>query len=158
MTKLYGLLGRLIYWLIWPGTWLYLRWSQRTRVIVLYRGEMLVVTKWLSNGLYHLPGGGILPDESSAKGAVRELYEETGITLHEDEVELLVSETYQHAGFRFMCHYYVFRASSRPIVNRRWMEIIDSNWLSRQDLSSDTCSPEVIRAFELLRAAERATR
>jgi 8-oxo-dGTP pyrophosphatase MutT (NUDIX family) len=138
-------LGRIVYWIIWPGTWLYLRWSTRTRVIISYRGEIMVVRKWLSNGKYHLPGGGVEGDESAAHGAVRELYEETELTLHEAEVELLSTETYRSSGMSFNCHYFVYWAGSRPVTKPKFPEITEVAWLDRLDIHPDTCSPEVIR-------------
>lgn len=157
MNVLFGWIGRIVYWIIWPGTRLYLRRSTRTRVVVCHRGQTLVVTKWLSNGQYHLPGGGLEGDEPPAHGAVRELYEETGITLHEAEVQLLASETYRAAGMSFDCHYFVYRAGERLVAKPSFPEITGIYWLDRSDIRPDTCSPEVIRALELVESSHRSS-
>lgn len=147
--RLPGWIGRIAYWFVWPGTWLYLRWSTRTRVVVYYDGKILAVRGWLSNGRLHLPGGGVHGDESAAHGAVRELFEETGLALHEAEIQHLATETYRHGGMQFNCHYFVYVAGFRPVAEPKFPEIINVIWLDRYDINYDTCNPDVMRGYEL---------
>jgi 8-oxo-dGTP pyrophosphatase MutT (NUDIX family) len=148
----YLIAGRLLYWVAWPGTWLYLRWSTRSRMLVVYGDEVLVVKNWMGDGRYHLPGGGLHPDELPAKGAVRELYEETGATLHEDEIVPLASEMYRHDGFRYKCHYFAYRSHTRLVTKQTQLEIADIAWVKSSDVSIYDHGPEVLRALELLDA------
>lgn len=155
MNEKHELAGRLLYWLVWPGTWLYLRWSTRTRVLVLYGEEILVVKNWLGDGRYHLPGGGLHPNELPEKGAVRELYEETGATLHEDEIMPLGFEDYDHDGFRYKCHYFAYRSHTRLVTKMSGAEIAEISWASISTVSIHTHGPEVLRALELLDATNK---
>ena len=81
MNPIWTTLGRMMFWLTWPATWLYLHNSRRTRIIVMHRGQILLTKGWLSNRDWALPGGGRHRHETMLKAARRELLEETGLDL-----------------------------------------------------------------------------
>ena len=54
------------------------RLRQRATVVLVRNGRVLLVGD--ETGKFLLPGGGIEPDEQPMAAAVRELYEETGLT------------------------------------------------------------------------------
>jgi 8-oxo-dGTP pyrophosphatase MutT (NUDIX family) len=152
VNDLYILTGRALYWVFWPLNWLYLRWSHRTRLLVTYGDEILVVRNWIGDGRYYLPGGGLHIGEEPAKGAVRELFEETGATLHEDEIHEIGTETYHNNGFRFECHYFAFRSHARLVTKLSRLEIVEIAWTKRSTVNIYTHGPDVLRAVVLLEA------
>lgn len=63
----------------------------RTRTIVLHRGCLLMIPPGSSDpgAAWRLPGGGLLPNESLAECARREVMEETGIPVHVGHIAFL---------------------------------------------------------------------
>lgn len=81
-------LGHVLYFITWPGIWLVIKITPpRTRVIVEYDGKILLTKDWLGAGKWNLPGGGLHRNEKAHDGAVRELFEETGIVIKPDDLE-----------------------------------------------------------------------
>src|SRR4051812_17481145 len=80
-SRFFRLLGTIAFWLSWPALWIYLRGSQRTRVLIVCDEEILLVRGWLSTGQWSLPGGGLHKNEDPVAGAQREVAEEVGISL-----------------------------------------------------------------------------
>jgi 8-oxo-dGTP pyrophosphatase MutT (NUDIX family) len=153
--SLYARLGRVVYWGIWPGSWLYLRGSQRARLLLVCRDEILVVKGWLGIGRWVLPGGGILKNEDPAAGLLREVYEETGIRLKPGQIRLLAREPYRLHGFKYTCHYFTAEVAARPVHKRGRFEIVEIDWSKRADVSAKTHNPDILRALQLLDTASR---
>lgn len=149
MTSLYAFTGRVVYWLIWPGSWLYLRGSHRTRLLVMCGDQVLVVKNWLSNGEWKLPGGGLKPVENPADGAARELSEETGIWLDAGTFRILAVEAFHLHGFHYTGHFYAVTLDKKTPLKVNPYEIVGISWLSRTEVSAETCGPDVLRALEL---------
>lgn len=149
MRKVYVRIGRIIYWIIWPGSWLYLRRSRRTRLLLVCNDEILAVKNWLSDGEWKLPGGGLNRHEAPAAGMARELYEETGIRLEMGTIRSLSTEMYRLHGFRYMSHFFFALADVKPQVKVNPYEIVGFAWLKRSEISEETCGPDVMRALEL---------
>jgi ADP-ribose pyrophosphatase YjhB (NUDIX family) len=61
----------------------------RTRVIVLHEGCILLHPPQEEGSAWRLPGGGLVPQESLAECASREVFEETGIRTHISGVAFL---------------------------------------------------------------------
>lgn len=55
----------------------------RVRVAVIYGNNVLLVRPWYGRQIWALPGGGVKKGESAPQAAVRELREETGITVND---------------------------------------------------------------------------
>ena len=76
-------------------------------VILIKDGKILLLlrsdkSRWMP-GVYGPPGGHIDPGESPKQAAVRETYEESGITVKSADLELLVQRTKHDFG---MIYYY----------------------------------------------------
>jgi 8-oxo-dGTP pyrophosphatase MutT (NUDIX family) len=61
----------------------------RTRVIVLHEQQVLLLPRRGEEDGWRLPGGGLEPDESLFECGVREVFEETGLTVHVTGVAFL---------------------------------------------------------------------
>lgn len=149
---MYARLGVAAYWLLWPGIWLYTLHSRRTRIVLHSGSRIMVVRGWLSDGRWMLPGGGLHRGERPLSGALRELYEETGLRLPEDAVRPLAAEDFSADGYRFYCHYFAHETALEltPTADRR--EILEVRWINRADVSRKSCRRDVQRALELLDA------
>ncbi|MDB5181574.1 MAG: hypothetical protein JWP13_337 [Candidatus Saccharibacteria bacterium] len=138
-----------MYWGIWPGSWIYLRGSQRSRLLLRCKDEVLVVKGWLGIGRWVLPGGGLRKNEDPLVGLLREVWEETGIRLEASQVRLLAAEAYSIHGFRYTSHYYTAEVATKPPATRRRYEIVEIGWSKKSDILAKTHNPDVLRALEL---------
>jgi 8-oxo-dGTP pyrophosphatase MutT (NUDIX family) len=150
MKYWYKKLGRILYWGVWPVSWIYLRRSRRTRLLLMCGDQLLVVNNWLGTGKWSLPGGGLHKGEKPAIGLIRETFEETGIRLDEKTVLPLAVEEFRIHGFAYESHYYAAEIKNKPKVASQPFEITDINWIKRAEVSSHTCGGDVLRALELL--------
>lgn len=127
-------LGTIAYWLSWPVNYLYLRGSQRSRVLLVAEGKVLLIKSWHGSGKWSLPGGGINKREQPVESAVRELMEETGIALGTDQLELMAVEPYKDNGLSFTCHYFIGRLHQTIAPSPRLPEVITAEWVSVREL------------------------
>jgi 8-oxo-dGTP pyrophosphatase MutT (NUDIX family) len=149
-VRLWTWIGRIAYWGIWPGSWLYLRGSRRTRLLLCCGDEILVVNNWLGAGKWNLPGGGLHTAEDPELGLLRELFEETGIQLKTSDLQLLAKEPYQIHGFHYSCTYFMAIVTEKPPSRRRRPEITEIMWSPRTRISPKNHGPDIIRALQLL--------
>lgn len=92
MGKLYGFCGRAAYAVLSPALRLQTRLMPRPRTRVLVtdgKGKVLLVRSWFGSQRWDLPGGGIQRGESAIAAAVREVEEETGVSLDIESLETL---------------------------------------------------------------------
>lgn len=143
-------LGAAVYWLTWPGLWLLLYRSRRTRAVIVHDGRVLVVRPWLSNGKWSLPGGGINSGEDPGEAILREVKEETALQLKPDQVKLLGKYRYRQDGLTFHYDLYVARLNKSPKLSRQKGEILNIDWRLPAELSRATASDDVIRGLEAL--------
>ena len=105
------------------------------------------VVRWLT------PGGGVEDHESHAEGAIRELFEETGLLVEEIgepiwSIEGISVFNDGHVQTTYS-EYFVVRTKSFELTNEHWMEnefvdITDVRWWSLDELisSNEKYSPE----------------
>lgn len=128
MKKIWGVIGRVAYFIVWPAIHFYLRNSYRSRVVVQAEGKILVVKDWLGNNNWKLPGGGIKKGEQLAVGASRELYEETGLQIKPSELKLVGS--IDATGHATKVKLYIFKVElpKRAPIKKQKLEIVDIGW------------------------------
>lgn len=153
MTKtLLQQVGRLLFWIGWPLIWLLSRPVQRrTRVVVRYKDDILLVKDWISSGQWTLPGGGVHFGEDARDCAVRELREETGIIAstkelspHKEFTALLQS------GLRFDCVVFLLKLSARPDLRLQMFEISDARWVPLVEIDNydlNDAAKTIVQAF-----------
>ena len=130
MSRLLAGFGRVAFWITWPASWLVLRWSHRTRLLLVCGDEFLVLRGWLGNGEWGLPGGGLHRREEPVAGLLREVKEETGISLRPDQVKFAFDGLYKNQGLRFTYHSYTAEIDSKPNLKRQAKEIAEIAWQS----------------------------
>ncbi len=128
-------LGRNLFFLTWPGIWLVLKLQPpRTRVIVLSEGKILLTQDWLGDGSWSLPGGGLHRNENPVAGAVREVSEETGIKISENNLNSFGVHKYRTSGItiKVYAYYVVLPKAVKPSV--KTAEIHDCRWFILDEL------------------------
>ncbi len=135
IKKIWRVTGNIAFWFARPLLVIYLRRSQRTRVVLSHKDKILVVKGWLGDGKWSLPGGGLHRGEDALVGALRELKEETGISLTSDDLISLGDATAGSRGYKFNYTRFYGKVSVRPPVRAQRWEIIDIDWLNPDTLS-----------------------
>lgn len=150
MKKIWCLLGRVGFWLAWPGIWLYLHNSQRSRVLIVDATDRILLVKgWLSTQKWSLPGGGGHGQESPQQIAAREVAEETGLQLKVEQLLQLVRQPIRSKGFIVDTVLYVVKLSSpAQHIRPQRFEIIEVAWIDAKNLSSANAEPDVMLALE----------
>ncbi len=150
MKRLWLRLGVLVYWLAWPALWFYLQRSTRTRLLLVAGDHVLVVRGWMSDGRWQLPGGGLHAGEDPVTGVLREVQEETGLSLEPKLVQQLGSRQFRGNGLRFRCIYFMARLPDSRKVQIRGVEIVDASWFDRASIGPLNCGEDVRQALALL--------
>ncbi len=123
-------LGRLLYWLLWPLTWLYRPLCMRCRVLVICGNEFLAVKPYFGSGSWQLPGGGRRKNEADASAASRELLEETGLVMPvHNLVPLCVNKEFRQNGLRLYYTIFVVVIVKKPPLTPDKNEIAACKWL-----------------------------
>lgn len=135
MTKNDKLIGKIFFWLLWPGLYVYLRNSVRSRVIMYNETQILLIKNWLGPGQYTLPGGGIRRGEQSTEAATREIKEETGIDIEADKlVPIQAMFLARDKGLRYKCYSYSLKINESTKLNRQKFEIAELKWVDYKDV------------------------
>jgi 8-oxo-dGTP pyrophosphatase MutT (NUDIX family) len=140
-------LGTTLFWLVWPVTWLSLRRSTRTRLLIVVQDEVLVTMTWLSDGRWSLPGGGLHSGEDPVDGMLRELREETSIVLGPADIQFLTEARYRSRGLRFHALYFIANLPSKPNVRLRKLEMSGYMWTRIGQITHRECAPDVLTAI-----------
>jgi 8-oxo-dGTP diphosphatase len=143
-------MGHLVYWCGWPVFWVYFRVGYgRTRVIVEHEGKILVVKQWIGDGRWQLPGGGMHKGELVRPAALRELREETGLELHENQLIPVGEAVHRSRGFTFKM--YVFRARwPGGELRLQRHEIAEAVWLRPDQLSAGNTRSDTLAALQMI--------
>ena len=135
----------------WPAYWVYHRVVPgRTRVVLLYGGKVLVMKQWISDGAWTLPGGGLHKGEDATDGAVREVFEETGVRLKVDRLWPLGKATNRQYGQQF--DYFMFAVAVSSLKTRaQWYEVAELAWMRPEDLNKTNSSPDTLNTLRAVR-------
>lgn len=148
MRKLWLIIGRIGFVLVWPLLWIYLQKGKRTRVVIIAEGKVLVVKGWLSDGSWSLPGGGLHYKEDPIVGAIREVREETGLILKPDQLRKLYEGTSKahRLPFKYIC--YSAQLPKITSVKNQPGEIIESAWLEPTKINPQNASSNTIAGVQ----------
>lgn len=145
MAKLLGLL----YIVCRPGIYLLLHRSRRTRVVIRYKDEVLMVRSLFGEQKWGLPGGGIKRHETADQSAVRETHEETGIILDQKRLRFLTTKRSGFGGLNWpyvTLLFYEYRLRERPrSLTLQWFEVSEYQWFNIATVSSShTIDSEIV--------------
>lgn len=143
LRKIKNATGKAAFWISWPILYWYLHKTERTRVLIVWEGKILVVKPWLGSGKWSLPGGGLHNGEDIVEGAAREVYEETGIVVHPKQLVHIGSVDGNEYGFRFVCHQLTVELKECPDIRLDGREIQSSAWLSIEHVSDENIDQTV---------------
>lgn len=149
MKTVWHKLGVIAFWLTWPGIWVYLRNTRRTRLIISSGDNKILLTKcWLGSGEWILPGGGLHKGEAALAGAARELQEETGLALDGVELQFIAEQPVSDHGLRYTAVVYRIKLKTTPALRRQKFEISEAEWMPLKDLKN--LSPATATLLKLI--------
>lgn len=152
MRFIWTIIGRILYIPLWPLLYIYLMINgDRTRIVVVYKNELLMVQNWLGTGKWSLPGGGVHSTEQPTNSAVRELKEETGLVFSPKVLKSLGRINTQVFGLKINMVCYYLELDSKPeLKTRRGIEILDVKWFKlKKGVPNVKLSPDVARVLKL---------
>jgi len=124
------IMGRLLFWLLWPLVWVYAPTKLRVRILVVCGDEFLATKSYFGRGYWELPGGGVKKGENPDSAAVRELYEETGIKCTKDAVTPLIPpQIFYESGLKMRYQIFVIKLALKPQTTMQKHEIAALEWL-----------------------------
>jgi ADP-ribose pyrophosphatase YjhB (NUDIX family) len=123
-----------------------LRGSKRTRLLVVSGNSIIVTKRWLGEGKWSLPGGGLHREEESLDGALRELHEETGLHLKSDQLRRHSDQIFRCRGLSFNYVLFVAKVGRKLAVKHRPLELTEARWINRFEVSPINAEPDVLQA------------
>jgi len=131
----------------WLALHVYLRRSKRTRILIKSGSKVLVVRGWLSDDRWQLPGGGLHKNEDPLVGILRELKEETSITLDKSQLKKSGSKSQQSELLHF--DYELFTARMQQITQPqlKGLELTHADWIDAESLNLGNAQRHVIDAL-----------
>lgn len=129
-------IGRVVFYLAWPFWLVYFRVSNnRTRVVIIYENQVLLVKSWLGSGKWGLPGGGVKLREDIKQGAIREVNEETGVDISGYSLQELGTYEARARGFSYTLHMFLVQVPKRYKLKKQRLEISDATWCDLDKLA-----------------------
>lgn len=137
----YIYLGKKLHHVLLP----FLRFGKEKRVrIVVLNGDqhILLVRNWFGYQNWSLPGGGVKKDETPESAILRELYEETGVSVKPNRVSYIRSCSCHESSVPFKADVYYTNIERRASLSKRKsFEIIERKWHPLATLPSDLAMP-----------------
>jgi len=145
MNRLWVVLGRAAYVVVRPLMYLYLKDSQRTRIIVRTDDKILLLKDWLGDGSWKFPGGGVHKNEEVVHAACRELHEETGINLAAQQLKEAGNLQLSSQAINIQLHIFIAKLDNPWPVKKQPFEIVEIEWdniadINQFKLSADTAT------------------
>ncbi len=143
--------GRTAFWLGWPVLYFFLSGSRRSRVVIAVDDQILVTKSWLGDGNWELPGGGAHKGEDILECALREVKEETDITLEANQLIHGDGFSISSNKISFTCEPFFVRLSNQPAIKPQKAEVADLKWVQWAELdknNTESASLRIIAGFK----------
>ena len=124
-------------WTAKPVLRIILNRSVRTRVLVVYGNEVVLLQGWLGKSHWSLPGGGIARYEDKVTCAIREVDEEIGIKIVPDQLQYLgqrPSASPDPKVHHPIEYFFVKLDTKLPIKITRPWEILEARWFDLNNM------------------------
>lgn len=139
------MVGRAVYWAGWPVSYASLYFSNRARVLIICKDEVLLARNWMGSGDWHAPGGGVHRQETPVAGAVRELHEELGIYIEPDQLKKLYEKRVTtRKKFTYFGHFFVLEMPKKLDLQPNSREISEARWFGLEEISRDKLGGRVL--------------
>lgn len=129
------IIEKIAYYLAYPAIAIALCHTNRTRLVIFYKDELLVLRGRLSNGRWILPGGGIHKNENANDAVIREVFEETGVTLDKSDINKSDDILIRHRFISFTATFFYITLHAKPELSLQWYEIADARWVRVAQIS-----------------------
>lgn len=139
-------IGITLFWLTYPISWSKLRGSKRTRVLIVCGNYVVVTKRWLGEGKWSLPGGGLHRQEESTDGALREVREETALQLKSTRLKRDSEQIYEYHGLSFSYALFTTKLSRRLPLKAQSFELVAAEWIHYSQLNASNAQPDVLSA------------
>jgi ADP-ribose pyrophosphatase YjhB (NUDIX family) len=116
-------------------------------VAIWNRGEVLLVRNSYVP-YYGLPGGYVRRGESARDAALRELFEEVGVSAQPENLRLLLEETHEWEGKHDHVQIFALDLPSRPPIAVDNREVVEASWWSPARALSLDLFPPLRHALE----------
>lgn len=150
MKKLWLAVGNLIAFCSTPVLYFYLRRSERTRVLLRSDNQILVVRGWLGSQQWSLPGGGLHKSEDPARGACREVFEETAVRLEAGDLKMLGKFKGGKGIIKYAYYGFSLNVEEKITLVIKGWEIIEAKWVPITELNHSNASADVMNMLTVL--------
>lgn len=137
MIKLIDYFCRLVYYPLSPFAAIALHNTRRVRVLVISSSNILLLRTRLGYQKWSTPGGGVNKNENPIDAAVRELHEETGITVNSSMLNFIGEKRLPDGRMwpKYDAMFYVVKlVTPKKIKILSKYEIIDAKWFNIDEL------------------------
>lgn len=139
--KLIGIIG---FYLLWPFWFAYFKlYPNRTRALIVFNGQIVLIKGWLGKNEWGLPGGGVKNGESLEVGLKREIKEEIGLTLDSNKFTKIGVKKNSNLKLNYLGHFYEYNLDNKANLSPGFPEIIDAKWVKIDEISKFRISDEV---------------
>lgn len=143
-----AIISKSIYYIGLPVVYLEFKDSTRAYLLLEASGQVLFVKSWFGNQKYKLPGGGLKKGEDPKDGVVREVYEETGLSIDPSQVNLLLDLKQTHAGANYRHLVYKLKLDEQKWPKPAKFEIMEAVWLSPSIINLTNSNQATIKALK----------
>ena len=142
IKKLYALATRIVTFLGFPITGIILHGSRRVRVLIIAKEHVLLQRTSVGTQQWSLPGGGVEKHETDKQAVIREVAEEVGLKVEEDQMTVLGEDYRVVSGRRNWPKFTrVYCVASMPKIVEptivRPLEILEAKWFPLSDLPAN---------------------